>query len=149
MPALDKWDQKFIQAAFTIAQWSPDPSSKIGAIAISEQNLPLSWGWNAFPRKFSKLEDKVTREEKYKWVVHAEMNCIYNACRESVCLRNSTFYIYGIPPCVDCAKGIVQVGAKRVVTVAYESIKKKWRDSFEESKFLFKDTGIEWSVNLL
>ena len=109
---------------------------------MSRHNLPLSWGWNAFPRKFNFKENQVTQEDKYRWIVHAEMNAIYNSSRESVCLRNSTIYIHGIPPCVDCAKAIVQVGILRVVYTAYGDINQKWLDSFQHSRFLFNDVGV-------
>ena len=139
---LNKWDLRFIEAAKTVAKWSPDPSSQVGAIAVSQQNLPLSWGWNAFTRKSRLNESEVERELKYKLIVHAEMNAIYNASRESVCLLNSTFYIFGIPPCVECAKGLVQVGAKRIVSVCYSNVAKSWLDSYEEAKQLFNEALI-------
>ncbi len=139
---LNKWDLRFIEAAKTIAKWSPDPSSQVGAIAISKQNLPLSWGWNAFTRKSRSNEIEVSREVKYKLVVHAEMNAIYNASRESICLLDCTLYIFGIPPCIECAKGIIQVGASRIVSVAYINVPEKWLDSYKESEQLFNEALI-------
>lgn len=145
LATLSKWDRRFIQAAKTIASWSPDPSSQIGAIAISKQNLPLAWGWNAFPRHTPYKENEVEREVKYKFVVHAEMNAIYNASRESICLLGSTFYIYGIPPCLECAKGLVQVGAQRIVSVRYAIVNETWLRSYEESAILFSDAKIRYA----
>jgi dCMP deaminase len=142
-----KWDERFIQAARTVASWSPDPSSKIGAIAVSQQFLPLSWGFNAFPRHLPLEEADVDREKKYKWIVHAEMNAIYNANREAVSLRDSTFYIWGIPPCIECAKGLVQVGATRIVSVVYPEVSQHWLDSFKnDSMTLFDEANIKVEV---
>ena len=48
-------------------------------------------------------------------MVHAEKNLIYNATSHGVCLKNSTVYIYGLPCCSECFKGLIQVGIIRVV----------------------------------
>lgn len=142
-PGRNKWDRRFLSAAKTIANWSPDPSSQIGCVVISSENLPLSWGWNAFPRKLTSIvEYEVAREVKYKYIIHAEANAIYNATRGNVCLKNATFYVYGLPPCLDCAKAVVQVGATRIVTLAKKDLSKKWVDSYLESVELFREVGI-------
>lgn len=139
----NKWDRRFLSAAECIAQWSPDPSSKIGAVAVSQENLPLSWGWNAFPRKIVSIkEDKVDRPTKYKYVIHAEANVIYNATRGNISLRDSKLYIYGIPPCLDCAKAIIQVGIVRVTSIARRETNESWLKSYEESLQLFREVGI-------
>ena len=139
----DKWDRRFLEAAKCVSLWSPDPSSKIGAIAISTENLPLSWGWNAFPRKIhSMVESSVDQETKYKYVIHAEANIIYNSTRGNISLKDSTFYVYGIPPCLDCAKAIIQVGAKRIITFCQCETSQKWIDSYKDSVELFREVDI-------
>jgi len=140
----NKWDRRFLEAASCVSNWSPDPSSKIGALATSPENLPLSWGWNAFPRKIiSMVESQVPREVKYKYVIHAEANVIYNATRGNVSLKDSTFYVYGIPPCIECAKAIIQVGAIRVITLSRRETAQAWLDSYQESVALFREVGID------
>jgi dCMP deaminase len=47
------------------------------------------------------------RETKYKLVVHAEMNAIYNATYNGVGLDGATIYVHGLPVCSECAKGII------------------------------------------
>ena len=44
------------------AQWSKDPSSKIGAVAIGGKGQVLSTGYNGFPRGCS---DSLTKYTKY------------------------------------------------------------------------------------
>jgi len=140
---MEKWDERFFQVAKDVASWSPDPSSKIGAIFVSQENLPLSWGWNAFPRKVNSIkEDEVDRETKYKYVIHAEANAIYNATRNGICLKNSRLYVYGIPPCLECAKAIIQVGTIRVITLAKKNIDSKWSESYNDSMRLFREVMI-------
>ena len=66
------------------------------------------------------------REEKYKYVVHGEMNCIYNACNSGVSLNGATLYVTGLPVCSECAKGIIQVGIKKVVMEYPKDIPLVW-----------------------
>lgn len=105
-----------MQLAKEAASWSKDPSTKIGAVCIGSKGQVLSTGYNGFPRG---IDDSLTRyydrELKYKMVVHAEMNAIFNATYNGVSLDGSTMYVHGLPVCSDCAKGIIQVGVKRIV----------------------------------
>ena len=112
----NNWDKKYIDLAKHIATWSKDPSTKIGAVAIGEKGQVLAQGYNGFPRGIDDSYDRLfTRETKYKYVVHAEMNCIYNATYNGVSLQGATIYISGLPVCSECAKGLIQVGIQRVV----------------------------------
>ncbi|WXU00611.1 MAG: hypothetical protein Ctma_1337 [Catillopecten margaritatus gill symbiont] len=52
---------------------------------------------------------------KYKFVVHAEMNAIYNATYSGTSLDGTTLYVYGLPTCSECAKGIIQVGIELII----------------------------------
>ena len=112
----NKWDKRYIGLAKEIAKWSKDPSKQIGAVAIGDKGQVLAQGYNGFPRGIEDTQERYdNREEKYKYVVHAEMNCIYNATYNGVSLEGATIYISGLPVCSECAKGLIQVGIKRVV----------------------------------
>ena len=58
-----------------------------------------------------------------------------------ISLKGSTLYVYGLPVCHDCAKGIIQVGINRIV-MAMEDIPQKWLDSFEKSRRMFDESGV-------
>ena len=61
-----------------------------------------------FQRGIKDSEERLNnRERKYELVVHAEMNAIYNASLNGVSLKDSTLYVYGLPICDECAKGII------------------------------------------
>ena len=105
----NKWDKRYIELATQISQWSKDPSSKIGCVAIGDKGQVLAQGYNGFPRNISDNERLHERSVKLKYVVHAEMNTIFNAAFSGISLEGSTFYVVGLPCCSDCAKGIVQV----------------------------------------
>ena len=140
-----KWDQRYLKLAYGIAQWSKDPSSKIGAVTVGAKGQVLSQGFNGFPRGLKDDYDRLNdRETKYKYVVHAEMNAIYNATYNGTSLDGATLYVYGLPTCSECAKGIIQVGIKRVVMPASPGMPEKWKDSWLTSMSFFKEAGVDF-----
>ncbi len=116
MNTLDKWDNRYLSLAKEVATWSKDPSTQVGAVTVGAKKEVLSQGFNGFPRGIKDTDERYNhRETKYKFVVHAEMNAIYNATYSGTSLDGATLYIYGLPICSECAKGIIQVGIKKVV----------------------------------
>lgn len=139
-----KWDQRYLRLAYEVSQWSKDPSSKIGAVTVGSKGQVLSQGFNGFPRglkdNFTRLHD---RETKYKFVVHAEMNAIYNATYNGTSLDGATLYVYGLPICSECAKGVIQVGIKRIV-MPNQNLDGKWLDSWMTSLNFFDEAGVDF-----
>lgn len=138
-----KWDGRYLNLAREVGSWSKDPSRKIGAVAIGEKGQVLAQGYNGFPRGIEdddfRLNDRPT---KYRYVVHAEMNVIYNASYSGVSLAGSTLYVHGLPVCAECAKGIIQVGIRRVV-IPYQEVPENWKDSCGFTKILFNEAKIQ------
>lgn len=127
-----------------VSSWSKDPSRQIGAVCVDENKRILSMGYNGFPKGISDIPERYNdRPTKYKYVVHAEMNCIYNATHNGVSLNNSTMYVWGLPMCSECAKGIIQVGVKRVVYATTEPTQ-KWVESSELAALLCAEAGVEY-----
>ena len=143
----NKWDKRFLDLAEHIAGWSKDPSKKIGAVAVGAQGQILAQGYNGFPRGIDDLSFRYEdREEKYKLVVHAEMNVIYNASYNGVSLNDSTLYVYGLPVCHECAKGIIQVGIKNVMmSRKVLPIDPRWEESWTTTQQLFKESGVSYA----
>ena len=140
----NKWDTRFLNLAEHISTWSKDPSKKIGAVAVGDQRQILAQGYNGFPRGINDADERYdNREEKYKLVVHAEMNVIYNASYNGVSLNGSTLYVHGLPVCSDCAKGVIQVGIKRIVMPS-QDIPEHWEQSWQKTKEMFNEAGIKW-----
>lgn len=145
----NKWDNRYMELAKAVSTWSKDPSKKIGAIAIGSKGQVLAQGFNGFPRGIDDTDERLNdRETKYKYVVHAEMNLIYNATFNGISLDGSTVYIYGLPLCSECAKGLIQVGVKRIVMNkdSLESSNDKWLESFELTIQLLNESGIHWKT---
>jgi dCMP deaminase len=139
----DKWDDRYMDMAKLVATWSKDPSSKIGAVAVNEKGQILTTGYNGFPRGIADDDRLDDRPVKYKYIVHAEQNAIYNATYNGVSLHGSTMYVAGLPCCSDCAKGIIQVGVRRVVMNGDPS-NERWEESTRLTLDMFKESGVEW-----
>jgi len=138
------WDQRYLALAKEISSWSKDPSRKIGAVAVGAKGQVLAQGYNGFPRGIVDSRDRYNnRPVKYKYVVHAEMNCIYNATYNGVSLDGSIMYVWGLPMCSDCAKGVIQVGVKHVLWGTDMLIPKTWVDSLEDTTAMFREAGVK------
>lgn len=137
------WTNRYLDLAKHISSWSKDPSTKIGAVAVGEKGQILAQGYNGFPRGVEDTEHRLNnREEKYKFVVHAEQNCIYNATLNGVSLDGADLYVYGLPVCSECAKGVIQVGIKRVFICHPTDINLSWEESYNNTKKMFQEAGV-------
>lgn len=112
---MKKWDERFVALANHVAEWSKDPSTKVGAVIADDMKRIVSLGFNGFPRGVvDDPERYATRMVKYKLIVHAESNAILSAGRlVSGCTLYATKF-----PCSECAKQIIQSGIWRVVAPA-------------------------------
>ena len=138
------YNMRYIDIAKAISNWSKDPSTKVGAVAVGDKGQILAQGYNGFPRGIADTNERYDdKETKYKLVVHAEMNVIYNASYNGVSLDGADLYIYGLPTCSECAKGIVQVGIKRVIMPNYR-YPEHWMKSWSESKKIYDEAGVEY-----
>lgn len=143
--SFNHWDRRYISLAKEISTWSKDPSTQVGAVAIGTKGQVLAQGYNGFPRGIDdSLQRYQDRPTKYKYVVHAEMNCIYNATYNGTSLDGSTLYVWGLPVCSECAKGIIQVGIHQVYWSAESDIPEKWKDSERITLDLFKEASVKF-----
>ena len=143
------WHNKYCRLAKEISTWSKDPSTQIGAVVVGEDGQILSQGFNGFPRGINDSEERLNnRERKYELVVHGEMNAIYNASLNGVSLKDSTIYVYGLPTCNECAKGIIQVGIKKVVAMRPAKYNSDWDKSNKNAAALFKEADITYLIKV-
>ena len=90
-----KWNERYMAMAKEVAQWSKDPNTKVGAVAVGEKGQILSQGYNGFPRGIIDTPRRLNdRETKLSLVVHAEMNAIFNATYSGVSLDKATIFKY-------------------------------------------------------
>ena len=118
---------------------SKDKSTHVGAVIIdNKKRKVVSSGYNGFPRYVD--DDKIpqTRPEKYKYVVHAELNAILHAERN---LDNCTLYVT-VFPCSECMKAVIQSGIKQVVYLN-ELAGEDWKEFIKATMILADLAGVE------
>ena len=140
------WTDYFLNIAEQVKLKSKDQSTQIGAVIVGVDNEVLSTGYNSFPRGLADdVESRQERPEKYFWFEHAERNAIYNAARVGTPLKGSSIYLTSGLPCMDCARGIVNSGIKKVYCkrICTTTNKEKWGESQKRSRELLIECGIE------
>ena len=131
-----KWKKRFLKLSKEIAEWSKDPSTKVGALII------ISTGYNGFPRGIEDTEERLNnRELKYKFILHAEMNCIMNALYNGRSVKDCILFVHGLPPCSECTKSIIQAGIKKVITDSKAT--DNWKESSKLSLEMLKEANVE------
>jgi len=139
------WAKRYLGIAKEVSTWSKDPSTKVGAVAVGSKGQILSQGFNGFARGIKDTTERLNnREMKYSLMVHAEMNTIYNATYNGVSLDGASLYVYGLPVCSECAKGIIQVGIRSVYMNIESEWPEKWKDSWEFTKTVFTECGVKF-----
>jgi len=128
------WEETYFAIADIIAKRSKDPRTKVGAVLVKEKSV-IGLGYNSEPRH-SVLEFNWYTEEKYKYVIHAEVNAVANASRLGINCVDADIYITH-SPCTNCINTLIQHGIKRIY------YRKPYTD-FEISKKIAKGAGIEF-----
>ncbi|DAC43179.1 MAG TPA: dCMP deaminase family protein, partial [Candidatus Thalassarchaeaceae archaeon] len=114
----EKWDGRFLSLATHIANWSKDPSTKVGCVVVGPDREIRSTGFNGFPRGIADTDERLSdRELKYPLICHAEENAIMHAARIGLALKGCTAYVTW-PPCTRCARSLIQAGVSEVVIPA-------------------------------
>ena len=136
------WDEYFMGIAILSSERSKDPSTRVGACIVNDDNKILSMGYNGAPTGFSDDVMPWDREgenlkTKYPYVCHSELNAILN-CPTSV--KGARVYVT-LFPCNECAKAIIQAGIKEVI---YLSDKYKDTDSNIASRLMFDNCGVKY-----
>ena len=137
---IGKWDQRFLGLAEHVAQWSHDPSTKVGAVIVRPDKTVASMGFNGFPRGIEDTMDRLQRREtKLKLTLHAEMNALL-FLKEGC--EGYTLYTWPLPPCSDCARHIIQKGVGRVVS-SKVGLSARWTEPTMEAVNMFREAGVE------
>lgn len=144
-----KWDRRWLRRAYEISKWSKDPSTQVGAVIVNSLGQSVGEGYNGFPRGVNDTDERyLNRDSKYKFIVHAEVNAVLLAGKNT---QGSTLYVYpsfDIPNvCHECAKVVIQSGVKRVVSFSpspeNKERAKRWSDSIDIARVMLTEAGIE------
>jgi len=105
------YDDYFLTMCYLVAQRSPDPSTKCGAVLVSADKRILSTGYNGPIKGADDTQVPLERPAKYAHILHAEENCVIAYNGSSQDLVGATMYVTG-RPCHNCLRIILQKGIK-------------------------------------
>ena len=114
------WDESFMLHAIVASGRSKDPNSQVGACIVGKNNRILSLGYNGAPNQWEDdkfpwdRDNEEAKDNKYPYVIHAEMNALLNYKGDNKDLEGATVFVT-LFPCHECAKFLAQAGIKRVV----------------------------------
>lgn len=129
------WDHRLLSLAQHVAQWSKDPSTKVGAVIADYDHRVLSIGFNGYPKGVPDL-NLFDREYKLARIVHAEMNALMFA---DAPLEGATMYVWPMPPCSHCAGPIIQAGIGRIVSPPAPA---RWAEACAIGAEMFREASV-------
>jgi dCMP deaminase len=136
-----RWHERFIKLAHEVAEWSKDPSTKVGCVLVKNKRV-ISTGYNGFPKGISDSFDRLMdREQKYEMTVHAEINAITTAALHGVSTEGSTAYIT-LYPCSRCASVLINAGVQQVYVDGGAEIPTRWLKNFKLSCELLSEANV-------
>lgn len=117
------WPKRYIELAAHVAQWSKDHEKKVGAVVTDDEGRNIAFGYNGPPPK---VHDSVilNREDKNRYVIHAEHNALMNAHFD---LQFGILYTTK-PLCVGCACAVLTYGIDAVYMPEIEATSKWYRE---------------------
>lgn len=138
--ALSKWDERFMELAMHVADWSKDPSTRVGSVIVAPDRRIVSLGYNGFPRGVIDSEERLNdRPTKYAFVAHAERNALDNA---DIAMRGCTLYVT-LQPCSDCTKSIIQKGITKLVCAVDKKKTDHYNTFINYSLVMLNEAGVK------
>lgn len=128
------FDELYMGIAIITSKKSCDPRTQVGAVIVDSNNIVLGIGYNGTPRGADNSMLNLNTEEKYNYMIHAEMNALLNCSSRPV---GSTVYIT-LEPCVHCYAALLNSQIQRVVFLIHRECEKRDRllsDSIKMEQF--------------
>ena len=136
--------QQYMEIAYATSRFSKDESTQVGAVIVGPTNEVRSLGYHGAPRgcRADEASRGITRPEQYFWYSPAELTAITNAARVGVPLDGSIIVVTH-PPCMDCARAIVQAGIKQVVAARPAAeFAERWIEHTRRVQTLFSECKV-------
>jgi dCMP deaminase len=144
-PQEEKWHVRFIKLAHEVAEWSKDPSTKVGCVLVKDKRV-ISTGYNGFPKGISDSFDRLMdREQKYEMTVHAEINAITTAALHGVSTEGATAYVT-FNPCSRCAAVLINAGIDSVYVSTAHDIPTRWLPSFILASKMLAEAEVDYQT---
>ena len=146
---MNKWDERFMQLAETVAGWSScfQENRHVGAVVVKDKRI-LTTGYNGASSGITSCAERGECLRRVKniasgtmqevcYAVHAEQNAIAQAAKLGISVEGATLYCTH-QPCVICSKMMINSGIKRIVYC------EGYPDDF--SLKLLKEAGVQIEV---
>lgn len=122
------WDQYFFNLTHVVASRSRCKSRQIGAL-LARDNVVITTGYNGPPRGYPHCETCPRHNLGYASgeglhlcpAAHAEQNCLANAARLGVNVKDSVMYMTCEVPCKTCMALIVNAGIAGIVCTSLKT----------------------------
>jgi dCMP deaminase len=139
------WDEFFLRKVYLISTKSKDPRTKYGSILV-KNNHQIAEGYNGIPKGVYDFPDRLDKDNKENYIVHAEQNCCFMAARFGIATEGAILYCQGLP-CVNCAKSLIQCGIKEVAyhkrwQSVVEKIDRPWVKLLDISRKMMLESGV-------
>ena len=139
----NKWHERFMSVAETVASWSKDPSTQVGCVLVKDRRV-ISTGFNGLPRGISDSLHRLTnREIKYEMTVHAEVNAVTTAALHGVSTDGCDVYIT-FQPCSRCAAVLINAGVRSIYVKANKNTPSRWLENFILGAKMLEEAGVTY-----
>lgn len=140
---IDKARKYFQLAKYQAELFSKDPHKKVAAIILAHDTFQiLSTGYNGICRGLKETKERWERPTKYRYIIHAEENCVANAARSGVKIENS-ICVVTMFPCVNCCKTLIQAGIDTIVSEEPDLQNERWGEDFKLSLEMFEEANVK------
>ncbi|KKK94200.1 hypothetical protein LCGC14_2685220, partial [marine sediment metagenome] len=104
------WNDILMTMACIYCLRSPDPRTWHGCVIVDDNNHPVGWGYNGFPRGGTNHLYPTDRS-KLRYIAHSELNALLNRTMNT---KGGTVYVTG-EPCCGCMVAMIQAGIKKII----------------------------------
>ena len=140
----NRWKQYFIDILHTTASMSKDADTNVGSLIIDTKNkVVISSGWNDLPKGVKHTLERNSRPLKYDLTMHSEQNCLINALKLGVSVKNLTM-LTTLGCCPTCCCSIVNSGIKEVVTPSLDYGHTSCGELYKHSEIILEEGGVVW-----
>lgn len=107
--------ENFMEMAFVVSKRSPDPNTKCGTVLTDNRGRIIGCGYNGFLRDTDEVwplergSGGGSPDSKYSYVVHSEINAIYNCVVTPHHIGGGIAYVNG-KCCYCCVRDLWQFG---------------------------------------
>lgn len=142
-----RWAARFAKLAYSISEWSKDPSTKVGAVIVApDEKRIMTTGYNGLPRGVDDRAERLAdRPFKIAATVHAEANALIHAARQGVDVKGCAMFVT-MSPCASCAALIIQSGISEVYAPD-DPWPERWRASFSLGRDILLEAGVEYMLH--